>query len=121
VGRMSAGRVTIPNDVTTPVAAPTHTTSIDQGLAPRTRLMSTDPGGGLTPPYPGGGVASRGALEDTSRSNAKQQLTFAAFDALVPIIYGEVRPSALLANALVNGSNWVFWLIWCEGECDSVT
>lgn len=75
----------------------------------------------IIPRYPGISVPPRSSLEDTARSNSVSQLTCAALDALIPVIYGEARPAALLANAIVNYNYWIFWLIWCEGECDSIT
>lgn len=63
----------------------------------------------------------RSTLENTSTPASDQQMSMAALDALLPIVYGTRPIPGLIANVLTNQSDWVFWVIWCEGEIDAIT
>jgi hypothetical protein len=55
-------------------------------------------------------------LAATAKPASQLQITCAAQDALIPVVYGMQRIGGLIANALHYNGFWVFWVIWCEGE-----
>lgn len=66
-------------------------------------------------------AASKDAINSTARSAQQQQMTVAALDSALPIVYGQARLGALIANAMVNNAGqWVFWVTWCQGPVDSI-
>ena len=94
-------------------------------------LTKPDPKGPLiAPTFVGGlppwsatartGQVTREKLANTAKKVAESNLSCAALDALLPIIYGEQIVGGLIANAIIYQGNWVFWVIWCEGEVDSI-
>jgi hypothetical protein len=49
------------------------------------------------------------------QSMSALQFTVAAYNAILPIIYGAFPAIGLLANLYASGTNWIFWVIWGRG------
>ena len=67
---------------------------------------------------PSDGIPSASDINRGNTSSAERQLTVAAENAPLRLIYGEVRVGAMIANVLVHGSYVVAQLVWglgCEG------
>lgn len=65
-------------------------------------------------------VAPRETLARTATTAAERQLTVAAENAPLRVIYGTERVGALVANVLLHGTYWVIQCVWGEGECDAI-
>ena len=59
-------------------------------------------------------------LNATATPPSETQLTAAAANAPLRIIYGQARVGAQIANVVPYGSNWIVQAIWGEGPIDSI-
>jgi len=66
------------------------------------------------------GVPSRSDLSDVASNPTDQQLTVAAENAPLRIIYGRARVGAQIANVLIYNGYLVMQCVWGEGEIDSI-
>ena len=64
-------------------------------------------------------VTPRDVLNESAATAQDQQLTLAAENAPLRIIYGQVRLGPHIANVLVSGSSLVILAVWGHGEVDS--
>jgi len=69
---------------------------------------------------PSTGVTPRRTLNDVARPPEARQMTLAAENAPIRIVYGRDRLGAQIANVLLHGSYWIIQTVWCEGEIDAV-
>lgn len=74
----------------------------------------------VTFPPPGGGVTPAPTLNQTASSPTESQMTVAAQNAPLRVLYGLSRIGAQVANVVPYGNNWVIQCVWGEGPINSI-
>lgn len=66
-------------------------------------------------------VATRDTLNNSAETAKDQQLSVAAENAPLRIIYGTTTIGAQIACALIYRGEWYILCVWGEGECDTIS
>ena len=82
-------------------------------------LFLPDPGQWATTPVVENPVTPRDTLNASASTAAEQQLTLAAENAPLRVIYGQVRLGPLVSNVLAYNGALVILAVWGHGEVDS--
>lgn len=84
-------------------------------------LYLPDPGQWAKTPLAQSPVTPRDTLNGSASTANQQQLTVAAENAPLRIVYGEVRIGAQISNVLGYNGGLAILAVWAQGECDSIT
>lgn len=63
------------------------------------------------------------APADSLRTTHKKEpikIAVAAMDAILPVVYGSQHIQGLIANVLLLGKDFVWWVWWCEGPIQAI-